>query len=113
MVTNADAKTPKEIDSIVVVARRGDSIVERIHGRGVEPERVVETAKTALTEAPRGALTDRPPIATALDSIRETTVSSLRIGQSSRGCPTARSAAADEQSLVRREQPGSRPYATP
>ncbi len=61
MVTNADAKTPKEIDSIVVVARRGDSIVERIHGRGVEPERVVETAKTALTEAPRGALTDRPP----------------------------------------------------
>jgi hypothetical protein len=48
MVTYAGAKTPKEIDSIVVVARKGDSIVELIHARGVEPERVVETAKTAL-----------------------------------------------------------------
>jgi hypothetical protein len=33
MVTHADAKTPKEIDSRVVVGRGGDSIVERIHAR--------------------------------------------------------------------------------
>ncbi len=48
LITFADAKTPKEIDSIAVLARKGDSIVELLHARGIDPERVAETAKKAL-----------------------------------------------------------------
>jgi hypothetical protein len=48
MVTYGSPKTPKEIDSIVLLARKGDSIVEMIHARGVDPERVADTAKKAL-----------------------------------------------------------------
>ena len=48
LVTYGSPKTPKEIDSIAVLARKGDSIVEMIHARGVDPERVEETAKKAL-----------------------------------------------------------------
>jgi hypothetical protein len=48
MVTYGSPKTPKEIDSIAVLARKGDSIVEMIHARGVDPERVEDTAKKAL-----------------------------------------------------------------
>jgi hypothetical protein len=49
MVTNADPKTPKDIDSVVVLARKGDSIVELIHGRaGLDLPNAEETAKKAF-----------------------------------------------------------------
>jgi hypothetical protein len=48
VVAYSEPKTPKDFDSIVALARKGDSIVEMIHARGVKPEQVAETAKKAL-----------------------------------------------------------------
>jgi hypothetical protein len=47
-VIYAEGPGPKDVDTIAVLARKGDSIVELIHAPGIEPERVVETAKNAL-----------------------------------------------------------------
>ncbi len=48
MVGSSEPKAPEDFDTIVVLARKGESIVEVIHGRGVEPQRVIDTAKNAL-----------------------------------------------------------------
>jgi hypothetical protein len=48
IVGSSEPKAPRDFDTIVLLARKGDSIVEMIHGRGVDPQRVVDTAKSAL-----------------------------------------------------------------
>ncbi len=48
LVVYAEGKTPKDVDAISVLARKGDSIVELIHAPGIEPEQVAETARKAL-----------------------------------------------------------------
>jgi len=49
MVTNSRPKTPGDLDAVMVLARKGDSIVEIIHGRlGLDVANAEETAKKAL-----------------------------------------------------------------
>jgi hypothetical protein len=48
VVGSSEPKTPKDFDTIVLLARKGDSIVEMIHGRGVDAQHVVDTAKNSL-----------------------------------------------------------------
>jgi hypothetical protein len=48
LVVYSEGPAPKDVDSIVVLARKGDSIVELIHRPGIDPTEVAETAKKAL-----------------------------------------------------------------
>ena len=48
VVGSSEPKTPKDFDTIVLLARKGDSIVEMIHGAGTDMQPTMNTAKNAL-----------------------------------------------------------------
>jgi hypothetical protein len=48
VVFDSTAKDPNNPETLIALARKGDSLVEIIHLRGITPEKLADVAKKAL-----------------------------------------------------------------